>query len=530
MFKEKVERVMEYIRANFQSAESAGKDGDFFSKFLPENQRMLTSGDSMSSTPALTFFQTYVFTQDEEYPKSESMSEDQRKKADCKTRNFQIKLLDYITYNINEGMYSHNFGLRHFFEIAKCNQPESAVGTMKDLLVILLRFMRADEEKTLLAMFQSESTTIAKIIPKFVASAPEKYTYNSTVLEILLKNNFIASEMQKDMATYAKFLCILLKDESMEISVKNTILHSIINTFDPKNTGGKNKEFRDAIEANTNLILAIVETLKMSNNVNFRIFGLSTLRSVAFEKEKIQNFLVKEGDIMPLIHSILRSPLRSPQIRLAAFSLVIILAKSAQNQEKIADQLKEDIIYDLKSSLAKVEPKHSVVVIRLLDICHKLIKQDSFRNMFGDEQVMSQCLNMDVFNRYGDEVVKLKIVHLVITYYDIGQNSAVTDDLAINFVLDAFLRLSDSEIENSQTNLIQLLFLCIYSIGQTDYGQKKLWSPQRNEKLEAMCKNIIEKTPQDKVKSQAKGILLHIKPPSKANKPGAVASGSNRPN
>lgn len=528
MYKEKVERMMEYIRANFQSAETSAKDGDFFSKFLPENQMMQSNGDSLSSTPALTFMQTYILTPEEEYPKTESMSEDERKKADAKTRAFQIKLLDYITYNINEGMYSHNFGLRHFFEVAKCNVPESAVGTMKDLLVILLRFMRADEDKTLLAMFQSESTSLPKIVQKFVASSPQKYTWNSTVLEILLKNGFVASEMQKDMATYAKFLCILLRDDAVEISIKNTILHSIINAFDPKSTGGKNKEFRDAIEANTNLILAIVDTLKVSNNVNFRIFGLSTLRSVAFEKEKIQNFLVKEGGIMPLIQGILQSPLRSPQIRLAAFSLVIILAKSAQNQEKIAESLKTDIIYDLKSSLSKVEPKHAVVVIRLLDICHKLIKQDSFRNLFGEAEIMNQCLNMDVFTRYGDEVVKLKIVHLVITYYDIGQNSPVQDDAVISFILDAFLRLSDGEIENGQTNLIQLLFLCIYSIGQTTDGQKKLWAQPRNDKLEAMCKRIIEKSQQDKVKSQAKGIMLHIKPPNKANKPpGAGATRQN---
>ena len=530
MYKEKVENMFQFIRANFQTAESAGKDGDFFSKFLPENQRMMSpAGDSLSNTSALAFLQTSIFPGEEEFPKTELMSEEQRKKADTKTRNFQIKLLDYITYNINEGYYSHNFGLRHFFEVAKCNIPESAVGVMKDLLVILLRFMRADEDRTLMAMFQSESPSISKLIPKFVVSHPQKYVYNSMVMEILLKNGFIASEMQKDMATYAKFLCILLKDDAVEISIKNTILHSIINAFDPKSTGGKNKEFRDAIEANTNLILAIVETLKVSNNVNFRIFGLSTLRSVAFEKEKIQNFLVKEGNIMPLIHGILKSPLRSPQIRLAAFSLVIILAKSAQNQEKIAEQLKEDIVYDLKSSLSKVGPKHSVVVIRLLDICHKLIKQDSFRNLFGDEKVMAQCLNMDVFTRYGDEVVKLKIVHLVITYFDIGQNSPVVDDEPINFVLEAFLRLTDNEIENGQTNLIQLLFLCIYSIGQTESGQKKLWSPLRNDKLEAMCKKIVEKSPNDKVKSQAKGIMMHIKPPNKGNKPGTPA-GANRQN
>ena len=199
-----------------------------------------------------------------------------------------------------------------------------------------MRFIKADDDKRLVDVFLNESTSLPKIIQKFVLSENKNYIYNPVVFQILLKNNFMYSEMSKDLNSYCKFLNHFLKSEHTDIVIKNNILHSIINIFDP-NSAAKTKDFREAIDKNTNLIITIIDNIKVINNVDFLVFGLSALKGMAMEKENLQNFLVKEGDIIPVISMILRKPLRSNLIKTAVFSLIIILTKNPQNQEKLAE-------------------------------------------------------------------------------------------------------------------------------------------------------------------------------------------------
>jgi len=422
-------------------------------------------------------------------------------------------MLDYLVYYVNEGKYSSKFGLKHFFDIAKCNTIDGSPN-LKEILVILLRFVRADDDKQIMAAMLSERY-LPKIIQKFVQSSNHNYSYNPVVFQILLKNNFIYSEMQKDLNTYAKFLNIMLKSDSVDISIKNCILQSIINSFDPQSSG-KTKDFREAIDKNTNLILTIIDNLRTIKNVDFLVFGLSALRGIVMEKENLQTFLVKEGEVISLIHHILGLPLRSPSIRTAVFSLIIILTKNPQNQEKLAEQLKEDLLEDLESTLVFVDPKQSSVFVRLIEICQKLIKQDSFRSLFNDRKLIYEILKPRVFSGYNSERVKTAIYYLFIIYYDITNEMGTPDDNIINFVIDAFISLTEEEISNDQYKIVPLTLYGLYCVEGSEGGKKKLRNSDRMAEMEERFKQIQELHPKQEHKVNAKKIHSHLVPKQKS--------------
>ena len=86
-----------------------------------------------------------------------------------------------MVYCVNQGLYSTNFGLVNFFVDAKCNQIDSSNPHLRDLLVLFLRFVKADDDKRLVEVFLNESTSLPKIIQKFVLSDNKNYTFNPVV-------------------------------------------------------------------------------------------------------------------------------------------------------------------------------------------------------------------------------------------------------------------------------------------------------------------------------------------------------------
>lgn len=404
-------------------------------------------------------------------------------------------MLDYLVYSINEGLYSTNFSLRNFFEQAKCNQPDMANPQLKDLLVFFWRFVRADDHRPITTIMISESLSVLKIVQKFVMSNNQNYIYNPVVFQVLIKNNFIYAEMQKDLSTYCKFLNYFLKSDTTDIQIKNSILHSIINAFEAKGGATKTKEFREAIDRNTNLLITIIECLHYIRNVDFLVFGLSALTCIAMEKENLQNFMVKEGDIIPLITQILKMPFRSPHIRTAVFSLVKVLTKNPQNKEKLAEQLKEYLLSDLRAMLHYVDPKQSGVAVRLVEICHKLIKQDSFRNKFNDMKLIDQIISDKVYYGYMSDRLKEIILLLFVLYYDISTTMSPPEDNVVNFVISCFLGLTEKDIEDGESKIISLTLYCLYSIEGTNDGRKKIRESGKVSEIEEQIKNFLANHP-----------------------------------
>lgn len=367
-----------------------------------------------------------------------------------------------------------------------------------------------DDENSLMDAVSSES--IAKTIRQFTASYATKmnFTYNATVLQSLLKNNYIYMEMQSDLNSYAKFLNIFLKSECVDISTKNAILHSIIYCFDARSVS-KTKDFRDAIEKNTNLIITIIDNLRQARNVDFIVFGLSALRGIAVEKENLQSFLVKEGDIIELIQRILTMNLRSPHIRAAIFSLITILMKNPQNQEKISQILSGQIIEDVVAALDPIDPKQSSVLIRMLEICHKLAKQDSFRTRFKSEKLITKITHMRTYDGFNSEKVKIAIFYLVIKFFDVSSNMANPEDVLTEFSVNAFLSLTTQDLENGESKLMPLTLFCLYSLQSNDYGRKVLRNHPKMTDIEKKFEQIAEIHAKDDNRKKAARILKNMK-------------------
>lgn len=385
--------------------------------------------------------------------------------------------------------------------------------------MILLRFMPVDEDQTIMeAMTTNDS--IGKTIRQFTASQTSKvdFIYNPTVLQSLLKNNFIYMEMLTDLSSYAKFLNIFLRSENVDISTKNAILHSIIYCFDARSVS-KTKEFRDAIEKNTNLIITIIDNLRKARNVDFIVFGLSALRGIAVEKENLQSFLVKEGDIIQLIQRILLMNLRSPHIRAAVFSLITILMKNPQNQEKISQILSNQIIEDVSAAVDSVDPKQSSVLIRMLEICHKLVKQDSFRTVFNEQKLIHRISDMKTYNGFLSEKVKIAIFYLIIKFFDVSSNMANPEDILVEFSVHSFLSLSVQDLENPESKLVPLTLFCLYSLQSNDHGRKQLRGHSKIGEIEAKFEQISEIHSKEDNRKKAARILKNMK-----KKPGGTVT------
>ena len=114
------DKLMAYIRIQFQGGEGKEDGKDMFETFMPPDKANIYFVPEVTrNTYPLQFFQEHIFVN--EFEPDEKATEETKKKMDIKVRNWQIKLLDYLVHCVNQGLYSTNFGLVNFFTDAKCN-------------------------------------------------------------------------------------------------------------------------------------------------------------------------------------------------------------------------------------------------------------------------------------------------------------------------------------------------------------------------------------------------------------------------
>jgi hypothetical protein len=426
-----------------------------------------------------------------------------------KKRNWEIKVIDYLVYALNEGLYPSKFSIATFFTVGKCLSPDPPSQTLnlKAILVLLLRFVKKNDDGSIITALASDGFSIVQIIQKFIGPSDRNYSYNVEMLGILLKMNFFYNEFSKDMQTYVKFLTYFLDSESTDIHIKINIVHSIINIFDSK-TGGRPKEFLDAVEKNTNLLISIIQQVKALKNIDFIYFSLGVLRTIALEKDSVQSFLMKEGDIIEVLRGVLDAPLKSHTLKLAAFSLMFVMTKNNLNKDAVSNNLKKEILDECMRMCLRIDIKNGQVMQKLLEITQKLIRQHSFRDYFNDLKLLPELCSMNVYLGYQSEKIKLYIYGLFVNYHEINVNqaAAIPPD-TVDFIYDSFTNLLESEMN---TNDPKLLKFCLYSLNCLHKAELTKKRFKSDPKVEAIFKLIKEVCTEREVKISAAKIHNEI--------------------
>ena len=374
--------------------------------------------------------------------------------------NWVIKCLDYFVYCIHGGYFPSRLTLEDLMITNNdtVTLHDKTAVKMKQILIVLLRFLGEDENIFDIVNREPETLTLFGIVQNFVDNHEKiLYTWNDHVLHVMLRTRFLYDELARDPLLFIKFINCMLQSGYVSIETKKAVLQSILKLFEDK----AEKDYKSEMEKNRTYLIVITNLLKTEKNSELRILALNVLIGICHKSEKLQFFLVKQGEIVDIIEKIFSKEIGSELMRLACIHLMCKLCENKQNHDVIIEKLLDYVIQIFHEIIARIKKVNPIALTMLIDLSILLSIHATFCARFHVEQIMQSLMKMRFYLGIPDPDNRLKInIHsLFKKFYSSKdeESQSFTADMG-EFLLESFRHICSQPEIRGVKNLVRAVF------------------------------------------------------------------------